>query len=241
MRVFVAGATGYTGREVVAQLRCADHDVVAHVRQDSARLSHWLGHFTRLGATVDTTAWQADAIAETLRKLQPDVVFALLGTTAKRRRRANHNARDGAAETYEAVDYGLTVLLLSAAERCGRGPRFVYLSSLGARERAPGAYLRARWRVEAALQASSLPWTIARPSFITGDNRDEPRLGERIGAGLVDAILTALAAIGVRGPHARFASLRNDALARGLVHHGLAPESVGQIVEADRLREVAAL
>ena len=54
---FVAGATGYTGREVVRQLAGEGGRVIAHVRPDSGRRDDWQQRFTAMGAEVDFTPW----------------------------------------------------------------------------------------------------------------------------------------------------------------------------------------
>ena len=66
--VCVAGATGLTGREVVAQLRQRGVPTVAHVRPDSPRLDEWRARFEALGATVDTTPWAPDPLTRRLRR-----------------------------------------------------------------------------------------------------------------------------------------------------------------------------
>ena len=48
--------------------------------------------------------------------------------------RAAQAARAGRDEGYEAVDYGLTMVLYHAAALSGGSPRFIYLSSAGVRE-----------------------------------------------------------------------------------------------------------
>ncbi len=229
---FVAGATGYTGRQVVRA--CVEHGLrtVAHVRPDSRQLDRWKTQFAELGAEVDTTAWQAESMADTLKRLAPGVVFALLGTTRARGR----EAPSGGVENYETVDYGLSVLLLNAAATCGASPRFVYLSSAGVSERARGAYLGARWRVEEAIRASGLPFTIARPSFITGPDRDEERPGERIGAAVADAGLAVLARLGGRRLRARYGSTTNVVLADALVRLALDEAAADSVVESEGLR-----
>ena len=180
---FVAGATGLTGRSVVEILRERGLGAIAHVRPDSSRLEAWRSRFEAMGAEVDTTPWDEDALTETLRERAPQLVFALLGTTKRRARRAD----DPSAETYEAVDYGLTAMLRRAAERCGHRPRFVYLSSMGVKEGTSNAYLAARARIEKELREGALPWTSVRPSFIVGD-RDEARAGEAVVITLTDEI-----------------------------------------------------
>ena len=103
--VFIAGATGYTGREVVRECVARGLETVAHVRPDSSRLEHWRAHFEGLGARVDTSAWSLADIKATLTRLQPSQVHALLGTT---RKRGKQGSGSEVADTYEAVDYGLS-------------------------------------------------------------------------------------------------------------------------------------
>ena len=54
---FVAGATGYTGREVVRLLSGRGVRTVAHVRPDSPRVEEWRRRFETEGAAVDVTPW----------------------------------------------------------------------------------------------------------------------------------------------------------------------------------------
>jgi nucleoside-diphosphate-sugar epimerase len=229
---FVAGSSGYTGREVVRALRARGVETVAHVRPDSPALERWRERFEALGARVDTTAWEPAAMAATLRTLRPGAVFALLGTTRARGRAA---AARGAQDTYQTVDYGLSRLLLDAAVASGARPRFVYLSAVGVAPGARNPYLAARAHLEADLRASGLPFTVARPSFITGPDRDEDRPLERLGAGVVDAASTVLTAIGLRaGEHWR--STTPAVLAEALVRLALDPAAEGRVVESEALR-----
>ena len=232
---FVAGATGYTGREVVRLLRARKVDTVAHVRPDSSGLATWTERFERIGARVDSTPWDADAIAARLTELQPDVVFALLGTT---RARAAREAKEGVPKeqnSYERVDYGMTMMLVRALEALPPPRHFVYLSAVGTGPRG-NAYIDARWRVEQALRATKLQWTIARPSFITGPDRDESRPGERIGASVGDALLGVAGLFGARKLKERYRSTTNTELASALVHFALEPTSANRVVEAEDLR-----
>src|SRR6476619_2914142 len=145
---FIAGATGYTGREVVRELVGGGVRTVAHVRPDSSGVDEWGARFEGAGAAVDTTPWGDAAMTDTLSTLQPTHVFSLLGTTRARRRAS---ASRGKTESYEAIDFGLTAMLIRAAVASGSKPRFVYLSSLGVREHTSNAYLAARWRAESVL------------------------------------------------------------------------------------------
>src|SRR5258706_10210538 len=126
---FVAGATGYTGREVVRVLCERGASVVAHVRPDSGGLAEWRERFASLGAETDTTPWDEAAMTASLRARAPTLVYALLGTTRSRMKQERDDAH---AADYEAIDYGLTALLVraaSAAAAPGARPKFVYLSS----------------------------------------------------------------------------------------------------------------
>lgn len=233
---FVAGATGFTGREVVRLLCRRGIQTVAHVRPDSARLDEWREWFSRIGAVVDATAWEKAAMAATLARLQPAWVFALLGTTRARARRAARMGLDPAAETYEAVDYGLTSLLVRAARGCASLRRFVYLSAAGVRPGARSGYYKARVRAESFLEASGLPFTIARPSFIAGPGRDEPRPLERLGAAIADRLLGVAGFLGARSLRDRYASLTNTALAAALVDIAFDPAAENRVVECEELR-----
>lgn len=231
MTAFVAGATGYTGREVVRALREREVRTVAHVRPDSSRLEEWRARFEELGAEVDTTPWDAEAMAACLKELAPGQVFSLLGTTRKRAR-----ASGAADESYETVDYGLTALLIDAAAAAGSQPRFVYLSSAGVKPGSRNRYLAARARAESRLRESGLPFTIARPSFITGPGRDDSRPGERAAATVADGLLAGVALFGGRKLRRRWRSTTNTVLADGLVRLAFDDGAANAVVESEGLR-----
>ena len=233
-RAFVAGATGYTGRAVVESLIAHGADAIAHVRPDSGALPRWRNHFGDVGATIDTTPWSESAMLATLTRLRPTHIFALLGTTKKRAKRAE--ASGPSSEDYEAVDYGLTALLLRAAVDSGGAPHFTYLSALGANARSRNEYVRVRGRIEEELRASGLPYLIARPSFITGSDRDEARPAERIAASAADRVLGMAGALGARGFRDRFASMTGTALADSLVRLALGSPRRRAIVDGRGLR-----
>jgi nucleoside-diphosphate-sugar epimerase len=232
---FVAGATGYVGREVVRLLGLRARPgtrPVAHVRPDSPRLAEWRATFARLNAVADATPWDEEAMAAALAHLRPPAVFALLGTTRRRGRTTG--------DSYASVDYGLTALLLRAArraaDRTGAPPRFVYLSSLGAGGRAGGAYLAARGRLEAELASSGLPWVVARPSLITGPDRAESRPAERAAAFAVDALAAPLRLLGAGRLADRYRSTTGAELAAALVRAASDPAAAGRVFEGDALR-----
>lgn len=227
---FVAGATGFVGRAVVPALRTRGATVLAHVRPDSARLAEWRTRFAAQGATVDAAAWQVDALAAAMRAAAVTHVFGLIGTT---RGRAKHDAVQG--NIYEAVDLGLTRMLVAAAVAAGGRPRFVYLSSVGASASATSAYLKARGQAEDVVRGAGLPWVIARPSFISGAGRDDTRPGERVAASVADGVLAVAGMFGGKGLRARYRSTTPEILAGALVRLGL-DGPADRVVEGDDLR-----
>lgn len=231
-KAFVAGATGYTGRQVVKVLRERGIETVAHVRPGSRALEATRPVFEALGATIDTTPWDREPLVASLQRIQPTLVFALLGTT---RKRAKQEAGIGAREAYEKIDYGLTALLLEAVREAGVHPRFVYLSSLGVSETSSNPYLAVRGRFERELGESGVPFTIVRPSFITGD-REEPRPGEKLAASITDAALSALGALGASRFSARYRSVDARTLAEALVSASLDPSKAGATLSMDDFR-----
>lgn len=231
-RAFVAGATGLTGREVVRALRARNVETIAHARPNSQALERLRPYFEELSASIDETPWELEALTETMRRLRPTLVFALLGTT---RKRAKAEDGLGAKEAYERIDYGLSAMLLRAVQGAGIRPRFVYLSSLGVKEGAKSPYFAVRARFERELRESGLPFTIVQPSFIVGE-RDDPRPAERIGARIADAGLSLIAALGAKHLASRLRSVDARTLGELLVDVALSPEHEGKTLRMDDLR-----
>jgi len=231
LKSLVFGATGFVGREVVRQLCVRGTRTIAHVRPDSKQLESWRARFSEMGATVDVTPWDADALAARIRELIPSQIYILIGTT---RGKAKADGVDG--NIYERVDLGLTKLVVDATVRAGLlpPPRIVYLSSVGADAGARGAYLRARGQAEDVVKGSGLPWVIARPSIITGD-RDESRIGERSAAIVGDGLLAVARVFGGKQLRARYRSTTPDVLGSALIRIGEEPK-VGIVVDGDELR-----
>ena len=218
MTAFVLGATGFVGREVVRQLCVRGTKVYAHVRPDSKQLAEWRTRFGEMGAEVDTTAWDAPALAARWRDVKPAQVYICIGTT---RSKAKADSIEG--NIYEKVDYGLTKLAADAARGSEVSPRLVYLSSVGAAAKARSAYLSWRGKAEDVVKASGLPWVIARPSIITGE-RDESRVGEKAAGVIGDGLLAFVGVLGGKGLRERYRSTTPDVLASALIRLGEAPE-----------------
>ncbi|TXD36901.1 NAD-dependent epimerase/dehydratase family protein [Lujinxingia vulgaris] len=227
---FVAGATGYTGQQVVRILAEQGVDVVAHVRPDSSSLERWRETFEGWGARVDTTAWEQGAMTATLSELRPDLVYCLIGTT-----RARDKATDEDAG-YEAIDFGLTDLLVGACAAGSPESRFVYLSAMGVSASSASAYYKARWKAEESVRASGLSYIIARPGLITGPDRDESRPMERVAGVVSGAIFKGLSAVGADKLHDRYAPTDAVELATALVRRALEATDDQAVLETPQLR-----
>ena len=175
MRVTVFGATGRTGREVVARALAAGMDVTAYVR-DPARLGPEAD-----GAGVVTGALDDDAA---LRGALDGRDAAVIALGVGRALRSDPAVVEGVRR------------IVAAMEAAGV-PRLVYLSFAGVGDgrRRSGPVIRhvlARVvrneaadhaRKEAIVRASALDWTIVRPPLLTGGPaRGGLRLGEEITA-----------------------------------------------------------
>lgn len=233
---FIAGATGYTGRHLTERLPREGVRTIAHVRPDSPALGAWRARFEAAGAAVDVSPWD-DEMARTMARLRPEYVFALLGTT--RSRAARDERATGRAAGYEAVDYGLTKLLLKAVRTAGVRPRFVYLSCIGARATSPSPYLAVRGRFEDELKDSGLPYLILQPLFISGSDRDERRFGERAASVATDALLRLVALAGGGALRDRWATLSGATLAAGMAHLALAHPDGRSTADAAEIRRAA--
>jgi uncharacterized protein YbjT (DUF2867 family) len=146
MRIFVAGATGATGAVFVPRALAAGHDVVWHVRPQSAEKS-------ALGKDPRARVFElSDAAALAGAMAGCEAALSFVGTM---------RSRFQAGDTYESSDVGSTRQLVNGA-RAASVPRFILLSAIGAGW--AGAYLRMKATCEAIVKESGLRWTVLRPS-----------------------------------------------------------------------------
>jgi len=236
---FVAGATGYVGRAVVRLLAKNQVNVCAHIRPDSPELKELRSEFEGIGANVDTSAWKHDDLVESFKEKNPRVVFCLIGTTKARMKEIEEQGGTAESESYDKIDYGLTAMLVKAAQEAGITPRFVYLSALGTKPSARSAYMQARYRAEGEVLASGLPYTIARPAIITGPDRREKRPLEKLGAKILDKILSFAALLGLKKLQKIYASIDSTSLARALVSLAYNSNCENRVVEVHEIRELS--
>jgi len=204
--------------------------VLAHIRPDSPSRARFEETFSRKGVEVLACEWSAEALHKALSAFTPTTVFSLLGTTAAQAKRLDITP----AQAYDRIDVGLTLMLFNAVQQVNPLTRFMYLSSLGA-GKPWGAYLQARHRVERAIIESDASYTIVRPSLITGPDRDESRLTERIGAAVGDTTLSLFRVLGAKRTAQRYRSQSGEHLARAMVRLARDPNTNRSIVESEAL------
>ncbi|HUF92366.1 MAG TPA: NAD(P)H-binding protein, partial [Candidatus Limnocylindria bacterium] len=151
-RVFVTGATGFVGRAVVQALRAEGCVVRCLVRRGSERDLHGFGAIERVEGDVTVPRTLQEGV------MGCHAVVHLVGIIRE---------HPGAGVTFERAHTQGTVNILEAATAAGVR-RFLHMSALGTRPGARSRYHVTKWAAEEAVRASSLSWTIFRPSIIYG-------------------------------------------------------------------------
>jgi len=147
--IAVVGATGFVGRNIVAQLAGSGYRVRA-LSRSGARRPDWprsveVGRVdVESGAGLDAGLAGADAVVH---------LVAI--------------PREDRGRTFEEVNVRGVARVLAAAERAGVR-RFVHLSALGVTPEPRYRYLSSKWRGEELVRQSGLEWVILRPSLLFG-------------------------------------------------------------------------
>ena len=147
MKVLVTGGSGFVGSHLVPRLRDEGFEV---------RL---LGRDTEGAPKGVEVVAGSIADPEAVRRAVDgvDAVVHLAAIIVER-----------GAQTFEAVNHQGTRNLVTAMESAGVR-RLVHQSALGAGPDERFPYLRSKWLGEQAVRASSLEWTILRPSVLFGE------------------------------------------------------------------------
>jgi uncharacterized protein YbjT (DUF2867 family) len=152
MKIFVTGATGFVGHEIVRQLLEANHVVKCLVRPGSEN---------KLVPAEHLEICHGDATAPSSLEglLQGcDGVIHLIGIIRE---------FPGKGITFEKLNFEAAVHMVQAAETQGVR-RFVHMSANGCAENATSGYYRTKYQAEKRVSESTLKWTIFRPSIIFG-------------------------------------------------------------------------
>ena len=155
MKIFIGGATGATGQEVVRHGR-NKATLVVHVRPKSVDKYRAQQPDGPEPAVFDL----ADAEALSTAMNGCEAVISCIGTMAK---------RFGSGDTYASSDIGANRALVEAAQAAGVS-HFVLMGSWGTK-RGPGPYFAAKRQIEQIVRDSGLAWTLLRPSALVGNGR----------------------------------------------------------------------
>ena len=152
MKVFVTGATGFVGREIVKQLVAAGHQVRALVREGSEeKLKTHAGVEIVHGDVTDRASLEGALEAS-------DAVIHLVGIIRE---------FPGRGITFKKLHVQATENIVEAC-REQNVSRYLHMSSNGTRMDGSTVYHKTKWQAEELVRNSDLEWTIFRPSLIFG-------------------------------------------------------------------------
>lgn len=152
MKVFLTGATGFVGQEVLKQLVAEKISVRCLVRPGSeSSLPELPGvEIHRGDATIP------DSFAGSLKGCQ--AIINLIGIIRE---------FPGRGITFQKMHVEATSNLVAAAQEQGV-KRFIQMSANGTRPDGVTPYHQTKWQAEETIRNSALDWTIFRPSLIYG-------------------------------------------------------------------------
>ncbi|WP_410498354.1 SDR family oxidoreductase [Chitinibacter sp. S2-10] len=151
MRVLILGGSGLIGSALAHTLRQHGHPVSILSRSDATD-------------RIDGDFRQLTSVADWLPLLNNiDVVVNAVGIFS-----------ESATQSFADLHINAPQALFKACEQCGLA-RVIQISALGAAVDAATPYWRSKGIADAALQASSLDWSIIRPSLIYSPNGKSSR------------------------------------------------------------------
>lgn len=152
MKIFLTGASGFVGRDLLQRLVDQGYLVRCLVRRETAAtLPQLAGVEVHIGDATDP-----ESLNTSMRGC--DAVINLIGIIRE-------FPRQGI--TFERMHVATTGHLLEAARTEGVS-RFLQMSANGTRADAVTDYHKTKWEAEEAVRHSGLDWTIFRPSLIYG-------------------------------------------------------------------------
>lgn len=212
MRAIVIGSTGLVGSHLLSLLEKhpAVTEVVALVRtarkSDTTKVKFVQFDFERMNSDL----------------LKGDLLFCALGTTIK---------KAGTKEAQYKVDYQYNANAARLAKQQGVKV-LAHVSSIGADSRSSNFYLKTKGELEKTMEALRFEKTvIARPSIILGD-RQEFRLGEKIGI-LLARLLSPL----MIGGFKKYKGVHASKIALALVTEAFNEKRSGyEVIESDAIQ-----
>jgi uncharacterized protein YbjT (DUF2867 family) len=150
VRVLVTGGTGFVGTYVVNRLLHRGHRVAVLARDPTKTHNRYSGRVEAVsGNVLDPASLTAAAAGR-------DAIVHLVGIINER-----------GDQTFDRMHREAVAHVLGAAGAAGVR-RYVHMSAMGSSEDSPSDYGRTKAAGEALVRASSLDWTIFRPSIIFG-------------------------------------------------------------------------
>ncbi|GGF86721.1 oxidoreductase [Paenibacillus abyssi] len=214
----VAGAAGLVGKELVQLLlQHPDYErVIALVRRKSGAEQ---GKLIELVVSFDRLEQEASGL------MKGADVFCALGTTIKKAK---------SQEQFRRVDYVYPLQLGELGKREGVRSYSV-ITAMGANEQSRFFYSRVKGELETRLAALGLNTLhIFRPSLLLGD-REEFRLGERIGGAAAKPLSFLL-----NGPLRKYRAIEATTVAEAMVAAVQRESNPGvHIYESDRIEQIA--
>ncbi len=153
MNVFVTGASGFVGREILRQLHEAGHSIQILARHPAS--PHSQEAVARFKAKIHPGN-VLDAASVEQGMAGADAAIHLVGIISEL-----------GENTFESIHTRGTENVVTGARRAGLR-RFIQMSALGTRAGAVARYHRSKWAAEEIVRQSGLDWTIFRPSIIYG-------------------------------------------------------------------------
>jgi NADH dehydrogenase len=150
--ILVTGGTGFIGRHVVARL--AEGGEPVRVAARGSRKADLPDGVEQVTADVVSGEGLPEAMASV------DKVAHLVGVITEK-----------GAQRFDGVIRGGTANVVSEADKAGVR-KLVYVSAVGAAADPKYPYWHAKWQAEQAVTASSVNWTILRPSLVFGPEDD---------------------------------------------------------------------
>ena len=153
MKVFVTGATGFVGHEILRQLHFDKHAIHVLARDPGSPRGRELAqrYQARIhaGDILNPSGLESSLAGS-------EAIIHLVGIIS-----------EAGSQTFENIHTKGTQTVVEAARRA-RVQRVIHMSALGSQAAAKSRYHRSKWAAEEIVRGSALDYTIFRPSIIYG-------------------------------------------------------------------------